>query len=58
MTNEFMLLWLRAKRFFYTQALAHLTRVDPCHEDLREVVFKLRQIDEEVCRALDTRTAR
>lgn len=37
--------WWKAVRLrYYEAALAHLTRVDPCHPDIPEIVHKLNNI--------------
>lgn len=38
-------LWQLCKLRYYEAALAHLTRVDPCHPDIPGIVLKINELE-------------
>lgn len=51
-------LWQLCKLRYYRAARDSITRVNPCHPDLPEIIFKVQQLEDEVRHAADRSTAR
>lgn len=56
--HEYRRIWLQLKLRYYRAARDSLTRVNPCHPDLPEIICKVQQLEDEVHHASDNSTAR